>query len=223
MFCLRSTLSENTPRTAFDSPTSGKSRRQDNDDGNDDSRLLISGEGSARHDAPLQILHSQLRLQELAKSGVPVPLPKRQTRQPKIRMAIDEFVIRQENMEKHRLAKLVRKKLELEYEAKDEKRKCPSCKKIQSFDEYIEEKDVCQCGFKFESPSSFHLRRFERRIFQSLCNRQQKINEIREDRMFILHKPQRSTHQQSFEKKAALAANAEDFLKRMQVDLLKRK
>lgn len=125
-----------------------------------------------------------------------MPLPKRQTRQPKIRMAIDEFVIRQENMEKHRLAKLVRKKLELEYEAKDEKRKCPSCKKIQSFDEYIEEKDVCQCGFKFESPSSFHLRRFERRIFQS---------------------------QQSFEKKAALAANAEDFLKRMQVDLLKRK
>ena len=219
----------------FDSPASGNARqcegrRKDNDDENGDSRLLFSSEGSARHDvsitirnkAPLQRICSQLRLQELAKSGVPVTLPKPPRTQPKERVGIDEFVIRQENMEKHRQAKLVRKKLQLEYEAKVEKRKCPSCKAIQSFDECVGEKHECQCGSKFEVPSSFHLRRFERRIFQSLCNRQQKIDEISEDRMFILHKPQRSTYQQSAEKKAALAANADDFLYRMQVDLLKR-
>lgn len=215
----------------FDSPALGNSRqcegrRKDNEDGNDHSRLSFSSEDSARHDvsitirnkAPLQRICSQLRLQELA-----VTLPQPPKTQRKKRAGFDEFVIRQENMEKHRQAKLIRKKLELEYEAKVGKRKCPNCKAIQSFDECAGKKDVCQCGSKFKCPSSFDLRRFERRMFQSLCNRQQKIDEISEDRMFILHKPQRSAHQQSVEKKGALTANADDFLDRMRVDLLKRK
>jgi len=213
----------------FDSPASrntrqGEGRRKDNDDGDDDSRLSFSSEDSARHagsttirnKAPLQRQCSQLRLQELA-------LPQPPMTQPKKRAVFDNFIIRQEKLEKQRQTRLIRKKTELDYEYKVEKRKCPNCKAIQSFDECVEEKHVCSCGSKFEFPSAFHLRRFERRMFQSRCKRQQKMDEITEDRMFILHKPQRSTHEESVEKKAALAANVDDFLGRMREDLLKRK
>jgi hypothetical protein len=41
--------------------------------------------------------------------------------------------------------------------------------------------------------------------------------------LFILYKPSKSRHQQALIEKAALRANGNDFLKRMQEDLAKRK
>eukprot|EP00979_Chaetoceros_neogracilis_P001415 scaffold248_cov263-Chaetoceros_neogracile.AAC.14 len=164
------------------------------------------------------------RLIELAKPRSILTLPKPPPTRKKITSkSVQEFVLRQETLEKLRQTKMVQKKLELEYEGNVNKRKCRSCKVTQSFDEFYRNKNICQCGTKYGFPSVFHLQRFEQRIFQSRCKRQQKIDEICEDRLFILYKPSKSRHQQALIEKAALRANGNDFLKRMQEDLAKRK
>lgn len=164
------------------------------------------------------------RLLELAKPRTALALPKPPPmRKKKSAKVIQEFVLRQEALEKLRQTKRVHKKLELGYESKVGKKKCRTCKANQPFAEFYGNKNICQCGTKYDFPSIFNLQRFERRMFESRCKRQQKIDEISEERLFILHKPPKSRHQQALMEKAAVRANGGDFLKRMCEDLAKRK
>jgi hypothetical protein len=133
-----------------------------------------------------------------------------------------EFVKRQELMENARKMKVNRKKMEMEYEANVNKRKCINCKVVQSFSEAMDGRNTChQCGSQYVFPK-FHLERLEKRIFESLRKRQEIAISIHDERLNVLKNAQKSQHQRWLMEKVALKSSGKNFLKRMQDDLQRR-
>jgi hypothetical protein len=124
-------------------------------------------------------------------------------------------------MENARKMKVNRKKMEMEYEANVNKRKCINCKAVQSFSEAMDGRNNCQCGSQYVFPK-FHLERLEKRIFESLRKRQEIANSIHDERLNVLKNAQKSQHQRWLMEKVALKSSGKNFLKRMQDDLQRR-
>ena len=162
------------------------------------------------------------RLQQLSKPrpqfDLPIPPPNNKKEKKATRQSYANFVERQEALEKLRQSKRSRKKLELDYEAKVNKRKCPRCGNVQSFDEYNGNKLKCPLdGSTYKFPAVFSIKSFERRMFLSRCRKQQTIDIIRGERIMTLEKGQQKSKSSDWKN------SSDSFLMRMRDDLLRRK
>jgi hypothetical protein len=164
------------------------------------------------------------RPQQLYDEDLPPPPPphEQSSRSTKKIVRWGEFVKRQELMENARKMKVNRKKMEMEYDANVNKRKCINCKTVQSFSEVMDGRNSCQCGSQYVLPK-FDLRRLENRIFESLRKKQEAANSIHDERLSALKQSKKSQHQRWLMEKVALKTSGKDFLKRMQDDLQRRK
>jgi ribosomal protein S27E len=162
--------------------------------------------------------YSLSRLKELSNPRsqfhhLPLP-PQKQERKRSTRNSYMDFLERQESLEQSRQTKLMRKKMELEYEAKVTKLKCPRCSNEQSFHEANSGRTTCKIDGETYVATTFSMKSFEKRMFRSSCKKQQTLEEIRQERTRTLQKAK---------KKATLRSREGDFLKRMLDDLDKRK
>ncbi len=121
------------------------------------------------------------------KEQLPMPPPTTDRRK-STRESCMNFLNRQEALEKSRKNKLARKKMELDYNAKITKRTCPRCHNQQSFDEVSSGRMACPFDGETYAMKTFSMKSFERRMFRSSCKKQQKLDEIRSERMQVLQK-----------------------------------
>lgn len=140
------------------------------------------------------------------------------------RSSWNEFLQRQQNMERQRQLKLEYMLKQREYNTSVDKLKCSKCDTEQSFDEFFNRNQFCPCGAKY-SKNYFHLRRFEERMFRSSVRKQQQIQKILSERQSLLEKGKlRFAAKATREgQDAKLIDHPDDFLRRMAIDLHKRK
>ena len=130
----------------------------------------------------------------------------------------NDFIERQEYMESQRRMKQDHRRKERDYQDKVDKLRCPVCSTEQTFKEYIDSKTSCQCGAQYKKVT-FHLRKFEARMFKSRIRKQKQIQSVLDERKAIIAKGNRTINQKI---KDATKVRGEDFINRMKQDQLKR-
>ncbi len=138
----------------------------------------------------------------------------------------NEFLDRMETMEKRRREKLNRAVAEVLYQAQVNKKRCPNCGTIQSFDEMMDGRNECandRCkNYIYQYPAYFILSNFEKRMQRSSNRRAQVLNKIEEERRISLSQThEKSRLQQHLLNKISEGGN--DFITRMKKDVEKRK
>jgi len=111
---------------------------------------------------------------------------------------VQQFVERQERLEYNRRAKRERRTMELKYDmmAIADKKRCPRCRNVQSFEEVYGGRDTCPncssvggcCVGTYETESKFNLKRFEKRMHESRVKKNAAIIEIRKARIVAFQK-----------------------------------
>ena len=83
------------------------------------------------------------------------------------------------NISNSGISKAAKAQAEADYEAKIDKLACPSCKKVQSFTEFFENKRECsQCKERFTKLKTFNASSFEARMREAAAKRESKLAEI---------------------------------------------
>ncbi|KAL7526899.1 hypothetical protein ACHAXR_001702, partial [Thalassiosira sp. AJA248-18] len=113
----------------------------------------------------------------------------------------ENFFERMENREKQRQQKLARAAAEALYDARVDKKACPKCGTIQSYDEMIEGQDNCKSDcckngkHCYLPPKRFVLKNFEQRMERSAQRRSIALDRIEGERS-IIHTSQRMSRRQ---------------------------
>lgn len=157
-------------------------------------------------------------------TSLPQPPPEiRPSSRGKVSSRIQAFIERQEANEIARRKKMETRRLEAEYNSKVDidKKQCQKCKNVQSYSEFVNNRSNCSlCNGEYMRRSGFDLEHFEQRMFTSRVRKEQTMNRIRNERLSTLHNS-KSLRRENLDK-AALKADGNSFLKRMQQDLLRR-
>ena len=85
------------------------------------------------------------------------------------------------NITNNGISKAAKAQAEADYDAKIDKLACPSCKKVQSFTEFFENKHECsQCKERFIKLKTFNASSFEERMREAAAKREAKLAAIEE-------------------------------------------